>query len=181
MVERHGVFNVIMEKTVQWEQENPASNGREMIADFRLWGSRRWSRTNVPPKKLRWRTWVACDFNNPNASRSEGEALAVVVESFPETPHHPRRCRYGAIETSVMGEGDGSGRGDGGQREFPPVGGSKGPEPLASPNVLHWVGWLPGTTRCGAGPAVPAPHGHRALLRPAALGSGQPGSRPSHP
>ena len=29
--------------------------------------------------------------------------------------------------------------------------------PLASPNVLHWVGWLPGTTRCGAGPAVPAP------------------------
>ena len=24
----------------------------------------------------------------------------------------------------------------------------KGPEPLASPNVLHWVGWLPGTERC---------------------------------
>ena len=36
----------------------------------------------------------------------------------------------------------------GGQGEFPPVGGSKGPEPLASPNVLHWVGWLPGTERC---------------------------------
>ena len=50
----------------------------------------------------------------------------------------------------------------GGKGEFPPVGGSKGPEPLASPNVLHWVGWLPGTTRCAAGPAVPAvpaPHG----------------------
>ena len=47
----------------------------------------------------------------------------------------------------------------GGRGEFPPVGGSKGPEPLASPNVLHWVGWLPGTTRCGAGPAVPASHG----------------------
>ena len=41
----------------------------------------------------------------------------------------------------------------------PPVGGSKGPEPLASPNVLHWVDWLPGTTRCGAGPAVPASPG----------------------
>ena len=48
----------------------------------------------------------------------------------------------------------------GGQRgALPVVGGSKGPEPLASPNVLHWVGWLPGTTRCAAGPAVPASHG----------------------
>ena len=63
-----------------------------------------------------------------------------------------------------MGEGEGSGGGDGGARgALPPLEGSKGPEPLASPNVLHWVGWLPGTTRCGAGPAVPAspgaPHG----------------------
>ena len=61
---------------------------------------------------------------------------------------------------AVKGEGEGSGGGDGGARgELSPVGGSKGPEPLASPNVLHWVGWLPGTTRCGAGPAVPASHG----------------------
>jgi len=30
-VERHGSFGVVMEKIVQWEQENPASNGREMI------------------------------------------------------------------------------------------------------------------------------------------------------
>ena len=36
-----------------------------------------------------------------------------------------------------------------------PVGGSKGPEPLASLNVLRWVGWLPGTTRCGTGLAAP--------------------------
>ena len=55
-----------------------------------------------------------------------------------------------------MGEGEGSrGGGEGPRGELSPVGGSKGPEPLASPNVLHWVGWLPGTTRCGAGPAVP--------------------------
>ena len=80
-----------------------------------------------------------------------------------------------------MGEGEGSGGGDGGARgALSPVGGSKGPEPLASPSVLHWVGWLPGTTRCGAGPAVPASHGHRALLRLAAVGSGRPGSRPNH-
>ena len=33
----------------------------------------------------------------------------------------------------------------GGQGRAPRGRGSKGPEPLASPNVLHWVGWLPGT------------------------------------
>ena len=65
-----------------------------------------------------------------------------------------------AIEGSVMGEGEGSGGGDGGAGgALSPVGGSKGPEPLASPNVLHWVGWFPGTTRCDTGPAVPASHG----------------------
>ena len=30
-VERHDGLDVIMEKVLQWEQENPASNGREMI------------------------------------------------------------------------------------------------------------------------------------------------------
>ena len=35
-VEGHGGFDVVMEKIVQREQENPASNGREMIDDFRL-------------------------------------------------------------------------------------------------------------------------------------------------
>ena len=29
-----------MEKVLQREQENPTSNGGEMINDFRLWGSR---------------------------------------------------------------------------------------------------------------------------------------------
>ena len=57
-----------------------------------------------------------------------------------------------------MGEREGTAAGviGGARGALPPVGGSKGPEPLASPNVLHWVGWLPGTSRCGAGPAVPA-------------------------
>ena len=94
-----------------------------------------------------------------------------------------------AIEVSVMGEGEGSGGGDGGARgALSPIGGSKGPEPLASPSVIHWVGWLPFTTRCGTGPAVPR------LARPSsaaevravqptgpALDSRRPGSRPSHP
>ena len=47
----------------------------------------------------------------------------------------------------------------GGQGETPPGRGFEGAEPLASSNVLHWVGWLPGTTRCGAGLAVPASPG----------------------
>ncbi len=37
-VERHGGVDVVKEKIVQWEQENPASNGRQMIDDFRLFG-----------------------------------------------------------------------------------------------------------------------------------------------
>ena len=41
MVERFAGLNVVMEKIVQSEQENPASNGPGMIDDFRLWWSRR--------------------------------------------------------------------------------------------------------------------------------------------
>ena len=37
-VERHDGLSVVMEKIDQWEQENPASNGRQMIDDFRRWG-----------------------------------------------------------------------------------------------------------------------------------------------
>ena len=39
-VERHGGPDAVMEKIDQWEQEDPASNGREMIDDSRLRGSR---------------------------------------------------------------------------------------------------------------------------------------------
>ena len=35
-IQRHGGFDVVMEKYLQREQENPASNDREMIDDFRL-------------------------------------------------------------------------------------------------------------------------------------------------
>jgi len=38
-VERHGGFSAALKKILQREQEKPASNGREMIDDFRLWGS----------------------------------------------------------------------------------------------------------------------------------------------
>ena len=41
-VERHGGFDAVVEKIIQSEQIRPPSNGRGMIDDFRLWGSRTW-------------------------------------------------------------------------------------------------------------------------------------------
>ncbi len=40
-VARHGGFNAVVKKILQWEQENPVPKGRGSIDDFRLWGSRR--------------------------------------------------------------------------------------------------------------------------------------------
>ena len=93
-VERHASLDVVMEKIVQGEQENPASNGREMIDDFRLRGSRTWRRMGDHLTKGGWRTEVAHvvarPFNNPNAPLSEGEVLAVVVQDVPGNPHWTR-------------------------------------------------------------------------------------------
>ena len=55
-VERHGGFDAFMEKVVQRERENPASNGREMIDDFRLPGSRTWRRKGGPFTREGWPT-----------------------------------------------------------------------------------------------------------------------------
>ena len=80
-----------MEQIDQWEQENPASNGREMIDDFRLRGSRTWRRMGGPLTRGGWRTEVAhvvaYDFDNYKPALSEGEALAVVVQAVPGNPH----------------------------------------------------------------------------------------------
>ena len=35
-------------------------------------------------------TWMVRTFDNPNASLSEGKALAIVVWDFPEAPHQTR-------------------------------------------------------------------------------------------
>ena len=37
-LERHGGFNAVVKKILQWEQENPVSKGCRSIDDFRLWG-----------------------------------------------------------------------------------------------------------------------------------------------
>ncbi len=73
---RRQVSVIIPEKIVQWEQENPASNSRGMIDDFRLRGSRTWRRMGGHLTKGGWRTQVAHQvahaFDNHNASLSEG-------------------------------------------------------------------------------------------------------------
>ena len=89
-VEGHGGFDVVMEKVDHWEQESPASNARAMIDDFRLSGSRTWRRRGVRLTNVGPDIRAGHDFNDHNASLSEGEALAVVVEPFSETPHWKR-------------------------------------------------------------------------------------------
>ncbi len=93
-VERHGGLGVVMEKIDHWEQESPASNGRDMIDDFRLRGSRTCRGMDAPLRNKGWRTEVARvvarPLNNPNAPLSEGEALAVVVQADPGNPHWTR-------------------------------------------------------------------------------------------
>ena len=89
-VDCHGGFDVVMEEVVQREQENPASNARKMIDDFRLAGSRPWRRRGGPPAKKGGPTEVAHFSATHNATLSEGGVLAVVVRDFPETPHQTR-------------------------------------------------------------------------------------------
>ena len=55
-VERHAGLDAVTEKTVQREQEYPGLNGREMIDDFRLRGSRPCRRMGDTATKVGWRT-----------------------------------------------------------------------------------------------------------------------------
>ena len=55
-VERHAGLHVVMEKIVQREQETPTSNGREMIDDLRLRGSRPCRHMGGHLSKEGWRT-----------------------------------------------------------------------------------------------------------------------------
>ena len=93
-VERHDGLSVVMEKIDQWEQENPASKGREMIDDFCLRGSRTWRRMGGPLTRGGWRTEVAHvvahDFDNYKSALSQGEALAVVVQVVSGNPYWTR-------------------------------------------------------------------------------------------
>ena len=75
---------------MNWSKKQVHPNGRGMIGDFRLRGSRRWSRKGVRLTNVGPDTWAGHDFNYHTASLSEGGALAVVVERFSEMPHWRR-------------------------------------------------------------------------------------------
>ena len=93
-VERHGGFDAAIEKINQFEQATPASNGREMIDDFRLRGSRPCRHMGGHLTKEGWRTEVAHvvarPLNHPNAPLSEGKALPAVVQVVPGNPYWKR-------------------------------------------------------------------------------------------
>ena len=93
-VEGHGSLNVVVEKIDHWEQENPASNGREVMHDFRLPGSRTWRRMGEYSTETRLFTEMAHTFDTHDGSLSEGGALAVVVGDFHETPHWTRDDKH---------------------------------------------------------------------------------------
>ena len=54
-IERHGGFDAVVEKILRWDREDPVPKGREMIDDFRLWGSRRCRRMGGHLTKGGWR------------------------------------------------------------------------------------------------------------------------------
>ena len=89
-VERHVGFNAVVEKIVQWEQENPVTKGRRSIDDFRLWGSRQCRRMGEYSTETRLFTGMAHTLDNHNDSFSEGGALAAVVSVLPGKPYWKR-------------------------------------------------------------------------------------------
>ena len=92
----------------------------------------------VQPARQSWR------FQGGQDTIERHGGLDVVMEKIVQwqqaIPSRERETRA----AGVMGPGERS-----------PGRGFEGAEPLASPNVIHWVGWLPFTTRCGAGLAAP--------------------------
>ena len=85
-VESYGGLDAAHKKIYQLAQENPASNGREEIDDFRLRGSRTWRRMSGHLTKG-WRIQAVHDFDNCKFALSEGEARTAVVWDVPENPH----------------------------------------------------------------------------------------------
>ena len=101
-----------MEKIVQREQETPAFDGRRMIDDFRLWGSRTWLQMAFHPfdgggGNLAWKR--SCD----------AQRLSLRGRS-------PRRCGFGLSRNAAP---------DAGQRGFPACAADKESEgaPRVSP------------------------------------------------
>ena len=88
-VERHAGLDVVMEKIDQWELENPATNGRRMIDDFRLRGSRTCRRRGGPLTKggwrTRWRTWRRVPSTTPTLHSQRAKFSPLWSRLCPET------------------------------------------------------------------------------------------------
>ena len=84
-VERHGGLDVVMEKIDQWEQEDPLSDGLEMIDDFRLRGSRTCRRRGGPLTKGGWRTWWRVPSTTPTLHSQRAKFSPLWSSLFPET------------------------------------------------------------------------------------------------
>ena len=88
-VERHDGVKIVVEKVLQWEPENPSANGREMIDDFRLWGSSRCRCMGEYSIETKLFTWVVHTLDNHNASLSEGGAPPRCGRKLPRNAASP--------------------------------------------------------------------------------------------
>ena len=168
------------------EEETGSPHGRGMINDFRHWGSRRWSRggvrlTNVGPDMISTTTTPLSQrakpsplWSNASPKRRTGSGTTRISRVPCDQPK--RGCASRVFLPSVA-----AARRTGGVLVV-------GATPGFSALVRHERG------QGGTGLRTPYPplfgrshhrdpwrEGHRALLRPTALNSGRPGSRPNRP
>ena len=90
-IERHSGLDVVMEKVIQQEQVNPASNGRELIDDFRLRRRRATRRSAVRGGSLWTHFGTTSDAGPPQ------------LKSTSRPPHSPVGCqtRLGSLSVRV--------------------------------------------------------------------------------
>ena len=90
-VERYGGLNAALKKINQLKQAMPEPQGRGLIDDFRLRGSRTWRRMGGHLSDGGWLTQVAHQvahaFDHSSAPLSEGGAFSVVVQVVRGNPH----------------------------------------------------------------------------------------------
>ena len=84
-VERHGGLNVAIKKILEWEEESPASNEREMIEDFRLRGSRPCRHMGGHLTNGGWRTWWRVPSTTPTLHYQRAQPSPLWSRLYRET------------------------------------------------------------------------------------------------
>jgi len=169
-----------------------------MIDDFRPRGSSSWRHMGVRLTNAGSDTWAGHDFNDHNASLSEGGALAVVVESCSETRHwkrdstdlpsflrptEARLCLACPLLARRRAAPHGRGAGGGSDpRLFAADAPREGARPDKPPDTLptSFRGSLPPQRSLAGRPSGAAEFRADQPIR-LTLDSRQPDSRPSHP